>query len=67
MPGLDLSIARSSAGLPDPRVARTKKCLSGGVLVIAMRAVITGLARAYLGRTPGRTTRTRSGARRRTH
>jgi predicted transposase YbfD/YdcC len=42
MPEQDVSIARYFAGLPDPRVDRTKKHHLGDILVIALCAVICG-------------------------
>ena len=42
MTGKDVSIARHFAGLPDPRVDRTRKHLLGDILVIALCAVIAG-------------------------
>lgn len=42
MPQQDVSIARYFADLPDPRIDRTKKHLLGGILVIALCAVICG-------------------------
>lgn len=42
MPRRDVSIARYFAGLPDPRVDRTKKHQLGDILVIALCAVICG-------------------------
>lgn len=42
MPNQDVSIARYFAGLPDPRIDRTKKHQLGDILVIALCAVICG-------------------------
>jgi predicted transposase YbfD/YdcC len=42
MPPQDLSVARYFAGLPDPRVDRTKKHALGDILVIALCAVVCG-------------------------
>jgi predicted transposase YbfD/YdcC len=42
MPSQDVSIARYFAGLPDPRVDRTKKHQLGDILVIALCAVLAG-------------------------
>ncbi len=42
MPTQDVSIARYFAGLPDPRVDRTKKHSLGDILVITLCAVICG-------------------------
>ncbi len=42
MPQQDVSIARYFAGLPDPRVDRTKKHSLGDILVIALCAVVCG-------------------------
>ena len=42
MPHQDVSIARYFAGLPDPRIDRTKKHSLGDILVIALCAVICG-------------------------
>ena len=42
MPKQDVSIARHFAGLPDPRVDRTKKHSLGDILVIALCAVVCG-------------------------
>ena len=38
----DVSLARHFAGLPDPRIDRTKKHLLGDILVITLRATIAG-------------------------
>jgi predicted transposase YbfD/YdcC len=42
MPTQDVTIARHFAGLPDPRVDRTKKHSLGDILVIALCAVVSG-------------------------
>lgn len=42
MPIQDVSVARYFAGLPDPRIDRTKKHSLGDILVIALCAVICG-------------------------
>ena len=42
MPKQDVSIARYFAGLPDPRVERTRKHRLDDILVIALCAVICG-------------------------
>ncbi len=42
MPKQDVSIARYFAGLPDPRIDRTKKHSLGDILVVALCAVIAG-------------------------
>ena len=42
MPRQDVSIARHFAGLPDPRVNRTRQHRLGDILVIALCAVVCG-------------------------
>ena len=42
MPNQDVSLARYFAGLPDPRIDRTKKHALGDILVIALAATIAG-------------------------
>ncbi|WP_439624924.1 ISAs1 family transposase [Gemmata sp.] len=42
MPNPDVSIARHFAGLPDPRIDRTRKHALGDILAIDLSAVISG-------------------------